>query len=166
MRAQTCDTVNSTPTLHIFLQHATSFTRSTLFYLHVLSSVIHAAVQQFGTHSKSLSVSHTSPSLLPDWFSHCPGPLPATTATQLSPVSFMVGMHTGLLWLRIELWESFSLESGESATPSLREDEQLSRKKISTIWECGICVLGGYRGLFMGVTDCFNRGGLWVRLYW
>lgn len=35
------------------------------------------------------------------------GPLPATRAMQLSPVSFVVGMHTGLLWLRIEWWESF-----------------------------------------------------------
>lgn len=53
-------------------------------------------------------VSHTSPSLLPDWFSHSPGPLPATTAMQLSPVSFIVGLRTGLLWLRIELRESFA----------------------------------------------------------
>lgn len=66
--------------------------------------------------------------LLPDWFSHSPGPLPATTATQLSPVSFMVGMRTGLLWLRIELWESFS-GSGKITTPSFRENEQLTWKK-------------------------------------
>lgn len=43
--------------------------------------------------------------LLPDWFSHSPRPLPETTAMQLSPVSFTVGMRDGLLRLRIELWE-------------------------------------------------------------
>lgn len=100
-----------TPPLPTHLCPARHFTcpaPHSLFYPACLSSAVHAAVLQFGTHSKSLSGSHTRPSLLPDWFSHCPGPLPATTATQLSPVSFMAGMHAGLLWLRIELWESFT----------------------------------------------------------
>ncbi len=117
-KTQTCDTMFPTPPYTFVFNMPLYFHRSTLFYFGFLPSAVHAAVLQFGTHSKSLSVSHTSPSLLPDWFSHCPGPLPATTATQLSPVSFMVGMHTGLLWLRIELWESFA-GSGESTTATL-----------------------------------------------
>lgn len=148
-KTQTCDTAIPTPPHTFVFNMPLHFYRSTLFYSGFLPSAVHAAVLQFGTHSKSRSVSHTSPSLLPDWFSHSPGPLPTTTATQLSPVSFMVGMHTGLLWLRIELWESFA-GSGQSTTASLWEDEQLTWKKISTIWECGICVLGGYVGAVHG----------------
>lgn len=100
------------------------FPHSTRFYFGLLSSAVHAVVLQFGTHSKSLSASHTNPSLLPDWFSHSHGPLPATTATQLSPVSFMVGMRAGLLWLRIELWESFAGSGRASLWEELTVDQE------------------------------------------
>lgn len=111
-------------------------------------------------------VSHTSPSLLPDWFSHSPWPLPATTAMQLSPVSFVVGMRTSLLWLRIELWESFRWKWESNNTKSPRDDEQLTRKKSQLYGNVANGCSEVYRVLLMGVTDCFYRGRLWFRLYW
>lgn len=151
------------PSLHICLRHATllPLLHTLLFGFSILSSLCcsSAVWDTF----QILSLIPTLP-LLPDWFSHSPRPLPATTATQLSPVSFIVGMHTGLLCLRIELWESFA-GSGR-AQHRVWENEQLTWKKISAKWECGVCVFGGYRALFMGVTDCFYRERLWFRLYW
>lgn len=103
---ETSDTVNH-PSIHICLWHATllPLLHTLLFGFSVLSSPCcsSAVWDTF----QILFLIPTLP-LLPDWFSHSPRPLPATTATQLSPVSFIVGMRTGLLWLRIELWESFA----------------------------------------------------------
>lgn len=93
------------PSLPICLLHATLLPPAPhSFILAFLHSAVRSAVHSLGPVPKH--VSHTSPCLLPDWFSHTPRPFPATTATQLSPVSFVVGMRAGLLWLRIELWES------------------------------------------------------------
>lgn len=101
-------------------------------------------------------VKHTGPSLLPDWFSHGPRPLPATTATQLSPVSFIVGMRTGLLHLRIEWWERFAGSGRGRRQTSDRMNSWLG-KHLNYMGMWHMCV-GDYRVLFMGVTASTERG--------
>lgn len=114
---------------------------------------IHAALPRVGTHSKSLVAPHTRPTpCCQIGFHTIPGPLPATRAMQLSPVSS--GMHTGLLWLRIELWKSFRCKARKSGTESTAE-QATERKSTSAKCKSSaqLCVFGADRPLlFRGVA--------------
>lgn len=84
-------------------------------------------------------------------FHTVPGPLPVTTAMQLSPVSFEAGMRFGPVMAQNRILGELCWR-WESTSPSPWENDQLTGENISTIWECGICVFGGHRVLFRGAT--------------
>lgn len=139
-----------------------------LFYRASPSSLSHSCRppcwEGVGTHSKSLTVPHTRPApCCQIGFHTIPGPLPATRAMQLSPVSS--GMHTGLLWLRIELWRvSAAKRERERGTESAAV-RAVKRKSISATCKSGaqLCVFGADRPLlFRGVSAQRPPGSLCV----
>lgn len=139
-----------------------------LFYRASPSSLSHSCRppcwEGVGTHSKSLTVPHTRPApCCQIGFHTIPGPLPATRAMQLSPVSS--GMHTGLLWLRIELWRvSAAKRERERVAPSPRQGEQLGAR-VSRLYANLVhnCVFGADRPLlFRGVAVQRPPGALCV----
>lgn len=125
-KTRTCDTVNPTPPYTFVFNMPLYFPYSTLFCLGFLSSAVHAALLQFGTHSKSVSLSYQL----------VPAARLVFTQSRAPPyyhgdAAVTCQLHGGDAHRPVMAQNRIVGEfcwKWKSTTPSLWEDEQLTRK--------------------------------------
>lgn len=144
------------PLLFSHLSSTFHFTSATHFHLWFSVSALHNAVSAVLALISDLA-SHTNPSPAARLLFTQSRPLPATTATQLSPVSFMVGMRAGLLWLRIDLRESFLGSGRAQHRVSKRMNSWLGKKKKNLNYT-------GMWHMFVWRLQCAVHGSGWLLL--